>query len=104
MKLSDQTYSCGSTSTTVASHVQAHRRAAASPSLNIVRGRLPGLRRRRQLRKLLRYDDHVLADIGYNRGDLLRTLRLPANRQSTSTFDHLHSLQDMLPKSSRLPR
>lgn len=102
MKSSDQTYHYDSTANAADSNARTRLLAGTTPSLKITRRRLANLRQRRQLRKLLRYDDHLLTDIGYNRGDILRTLRLSSNRQTVGTFDHLHSLQSMLPKSSRV--
>lgn len=34
-------------------------------------------RRRRDLRRLLRYEDRMLQDLGYERGEILRALSLP---------------------------
>lgn len=72
----------------------------AMPPLELVeamRKRVTGMRHRRQLRKLLAYDDHTLADIGYSRRDLRHALRLSRRSDIRPGIGNIHQ-QDMHPE------
>jgi uncharacterized protein YjiS (DUF1127 family) len=75
-----------------------------TPSLELVaiaRNRVRTLRQRRQLRQMLSYDDHTLADIGHCRYKLLRALHLPMNATNAPAVQNIH-LQNMHPDYPRV--
>lgn len=65
-----------------------------------IRERVFGLRQRHQLRKLLRFDDRTLADMGHNRTEILRALH--RRQQSPVAYEssniHLQNMHPELPR------
>lgn len=71
----------------------------AMPPLELIesmRKRVVSLRQRRQLRKLLSYDDHTLTDMGHSRAELLHTLHRSRRTPTAYQINNIH-LQNMHP-------
>lgn len=76
----------------------------AMPPLELVeavRKHVHGMRHRRQLRKLLTFDDRALADIGYSRRGIQQSLHMRRQGGFGRDIGNIHQ-QDMHPERSRL--
>lgn len=104
MKIFERTYRYKSHSRNHGDNPLPDLMTPAMPPLELieaVRRRVLGLRQRRQLRKLLAFDDRTLSDMGHNRAAILRTLHRPAHRSISGMISNIH-LQNMHPEQPRM--